>query len=576
MKNQKIWSMILLIAILCIGCGKSQEHRIAEQLELGQKYLMEGNYEQAIAAFNKVIELEPKNLEVYAKLSEIYLLQNKEDLSVQILNDGIHMYESMEPETLNELMATYKDLKQRLAASVEAMITSKLKDGAFEEAANIYRNMAVDNQIDEKLKKQIEDGAGFGKGLGNSPENQRGGGRKLIIGGYEIFLFDNKLYYEKGDQLVEFMSQQDYYLSGALNLTGNWIYGLGRYEGMKREEEESSYADQYLIRYNLLSQRWETLGLIRGVGIHSSSGVMISDNNIFCVQIREDVSGVSGQLWKMDLTGEGKTHVSTWQQIGGDYYIDNGYFYYRENSDYTDAPEILNYKPYDNRFAWQQDFRIRLDGELVEQVTDISLAAEEMKPNIVGEDFAFSVPMGGIRIPYNEHVYYFAGNVLFKTNENGTHYEIIKIFKTLDWYSDIPITGWEHGASHTQEEWAAIEAAYNSATDKQERIFAYQDNERFVIAVEEAILEEIENISSHKRGKTYARCYVFDMAEETFVEDETYKDAILQIQPGMGGIVFTDTYIYISETDEKNGYQSVRINKNTGKKEVLDESGSSV
>lgn len=89
-------------------------------------------------------------------------------------------------------------------------------------------------------------------------------------------------------------------------------------------------------------------------------------------------------------------------------------------------------------------------------------------------------------------MYYFAGNVLFKTNENGTHYEIIKIFKTLDWYSDIPITGWEHGASHTQEEWDAIKAAY------------------------------------------------------------------------------------ISETDEKNGYQSVRINKNTGKKEVLDESGSSV
>lgn len=83
-KQIKIQFMIMLFYLIMVaGCGKSVEQQIIEQLELGQKYLTEQNYEEAVVAFNKVIELEPKNREAYIERGDTYYFwavetQNKE------------------------------------------------------------------------------------------------------------------------------------------------------------------------------------------------------------------------------------------------------------------------------------------------------------------------------------------------------------------------------------------------------------------------------------------------------------------------------------------------------------------
>ena len=55
-----------------LACGKSIEKQIAEQMELGQKYLEEMNYEEAVVAFQKVIELDDRNVEAYLGLGQVY------------------------------------------------------------------------------------------------------------------------------------------------------------------------------------------------------------------------------------------------------------------------------------------------------------------------------------------------------------------------------------------------------------------------------------------------------------------------------------------------------------------------
>ena len=60
-----IIGVMLVVLLWLTACGKSTEKLIAEQLELGNKYLTDGDYEQAIVAFNKVIELDPKMVEAY-------------------------------------------------------------------------------------------------------------------------------------------------------------------------------------------------------------------------------------------------------------------------------------------------------------------------------------------------------------------------------------------------------------------------------------------------------------------------------------------------------------------------------
>ncbi|SEA67836.1 TPR repeat-containing protein [Oribacterium sp. KHPX15] len=58
---------------------------IKKQLVLGEKYLLEENYEQAILAFEKAIEIDPKNPEPYLKLAEIYTRQDDYEKAVKIL-----------------------------------------------------------------------------------------------------------------------------------------------------------------------------------------------------------------------------------------------------------------------------------------------------------------------------------------------------------------------------------------------------------------------------------------------------------------------------------------------------------
>ena len=71
--------MMMLFSL--IGCTKTVEQQIAEQLELGQKYLAEANYEEAVIAFNKVIELVGSAKDLTLENVNIIPLTNSEGTS---------------------------------------------------------------------------------------------------------------------------------------------------------------------------------------------------------------------------------------------------------------------------------------------------------------------------------------------------------------------------------------------------------------------------------------------------------------------------------------------------------------
>lgn len=83
------------IAVICLGvmmllsaCKKAPEDIAKEQLELGEKYLSEGNYDEAIVAFSKAIEIEPKNAKAYEGLSIAYEENGDYELAAQTLREG--------------------------------------------------------------------------------------------------------------------------------------------------------------------------------------------------------------------------------------------------------------------------------------------------------------------------------------------------------------------------------------------------------------------------------------------------------------------------------------------------------
>ena len=111
---------ILLAFVMIItitSCANTAQPDWQDHLDLGQKYLLDGDYEQAIIEFNKVIEIEPKNVDAYLGLAEAYIAAGDYDSAISVLEQG---YAETSNQTLqdriNELMAMS-------AAQTEAVTT---------------------------------------------------------------------------------------------------------------------------------------------------------------------------------------------------------------------------------------------------------------------------------------------------------------------------------------------------------------------------------------------------------------------------------------------------------------------
>lgn len=90
-------TILALIFSLC-ACTSTQSETIEgeafqgltwqEQYDLGVRYLSEGNYEEAIIAFTAAIEIDPKQVESYEKLADVYLAIDDLSAALQALQDG--------------------------------------------------------------------------------------------------------------------------------------------------------------------------------------------------------------------------------------------------------------------------------------------------------------------------------------------------------------------------------------------------------------------------------------------------------------------------------------------------------
>lgn len=90
---KKATSLLLcavIILALVVACAKPVAPLTAsELLDLGEKFLIELNYEQAIVHFLAVIEVEPMNARAYIGAAEAYLGVGDTDAAVAILQQGL-------------------------------------------------------------------------------------------------------------------------------------------------------------------------------------------------------------------------------------------------------------------------------------------------------------------------------------------------------------------------------------------------------------------------------------------------------------------------------------------------------
>ena len=72
-------AFLLLAAMLLTSCASAGRSTTVSQLQLGQKYLSEMNYSEAIAAFTEAIRLDPNDIEAYFERAQAYTALKKYD-----------------------------------------------------------------------------------------------------------------------------------------------------------------------------------------------------------------------------------------------------------------------------------------------------------------------------------------------------------------------------------------------------------------------------------------------------------------------------------------------------------------
>ena len=141
---KKVKSKIIIVAVLIIvmaisiGVYNTPSNRINRHLNLGQKYLEEHDYEQAIVEFDKVIAIDPMSVDAYLGKAQAYESMGNKGKAIEVLQAGY--------EITNDLRL--KDYIDKLSTKEEDLVqVTEKADNHNEERAEEIRQF-LDEELD--------------------------------------------------------------------------------------------------------------------------------------------------------------------------------------------------------------------------------------------------------------------------------------------------------------------------------------------------------------------------------------------------------------------------------------------
>lgn len=134
-----IISVVIIAVITGISIYNTPTNRIGRHLDLGQKYLEEQDYEQAIVEFDKAIEIDSMNVEAYKGLADAYIGQGDYDKAVEVLQNGYEL--TANEELKRKLESLFEDEQETENINAE--------DNSYLDQAELSVNEEPD-EIDQK------------------------------------------------------------------------------------------------------------------------------------------------------------------------------------------------------------------------------------------------------------------------------------------------------------------------------------------------------------------------------------------------------------------------------------------
>ncbi len=151
-------AIIVIAALAMIFMPKTALQTVTEMLSTAQKYLVEMEYERAIAEFNKVIELDPMNADAYLGLAEAYEKSGQHDMAVKTLEKGYEVTGDERIRAALEALMNSEDADETetvTAISEETTVRdiSETTDESESDTEEIVTEMTVTETISEMLSK---------------------------------------------------------------------------------------------------------------------------------------------------------------------------------------------------------------------------------------------------------------------------------------------------------------------------------------------------------------------------------------------------------------------------------------
>lgn len=148
MKSKKTGIIVLIIvaaailstAIVVILGGNGR--KLKKQLDLGQKYLSEMNYEEAIASFEKALEIDPMSAEAYLGMADAYIGMGDLESAKATLEKGIEILSSAGKDT-TALESKLAEVEKLIMESNQAE-DEQINTEASSEEENIYPTISIE------------------------------------------------------------------------------------------------------------------------------------------------------------------------------------------------------------------------------------------------------------------------------------------------------------------------------------------------------------------------------------------------------------------------------------------------
>lgn len=138
--------IVICFAVFALMSGRnSSANRIEELMDLGNKYLTEQDYEQAIVTYQEVIGIDPKCEEAYHGLADAYIGMEDYEMACSILSQGIERIDS-------------EELKAYLAEIEEVYV--RIQEESSEKKANEeIEQLAKDEELQKEGTVETEENA---------------------------------------------------------------------------------------------------------------------------------------------------------------------------------------------------------------------------------------------------------------------------------------------------------------------------------------------------------------------------------------------------------------------------------